>query len=184
MKLSISELIAKVTGLEARATQEFQTELAELRGLVEGELTSARADLSTAQASIKQLGTELESAKAQGGDEKKRLETIVAGLDAVCLNLGVVSLKDAAGQPLAADASDADKSTALAAIPDEQKFEALKTGFQTALQRITGVPIKSIPASQVAAVSGDAKTMTRAQFNNLTPKAQAAFFRTGGRLTA
>ena len=62
--MTFKDLIAKITGLEARAESAFKAELTELKGLVTGQMTHLQEDLTSAQASITDLTGRLATATA------------------------------------------------------------------------------------------------------------------------
>ena len=64
-KMSIKDLIAKVTGMEQRAEAAFKAELETLKAQITGAVTQLQADLATATASIASLTTEKTDLAAQ-----------------------------------------------------------------------------------------------------------------------
>jgi len=63
--MKISDLIAKVTGLEARADAAFKADLETLRTTVNGEITRLTTELATANASVTSLTTAKTTLEAQ-----------------------------------------------------------------------------------------------------------------------
>ena len=140
MKFSLTELMAKVTGLEARAEAAFKAELAELRGMITGSLTQAQNDLTTARASIESLGKQNTDLLAQVGDLTGKLSEANKDFLAVGdLLKAHLAQMDPEYKPGGAKASAALKDLVTAEI----------NATNTALAKV-GVKVNDLPAAPAA----------------------------------
>jgi len=137
--MKISDIVAKLTGLEARATEQFKAELAELQSTVKSTLAGLEADLATANASIESLGKE----KAELAGKVESLSTAAAGADTK-LNEAIAALKIES------------KSDATAV----EKISALETFAKVAGEKAGGHKAEEIPAGGVKSPAADSKNFT------------------------
>lgn len=87
MTLNLKDIIAKIAGLEARAEAAVKAELADLKNIVTGQLTTLQNELATAQASLKELtgklataGTDLSAANGTLNEAKTALTAAATAL--------------------------------------------------------------------------------------------------------
>jgi chromosome segregation ATPase len=95
--MKISDIVAKLTGLESRLNAAAVAELQELKASVTGQLTQLTADLETARASIESLGAEkakLTNDLSAATDSSKNLHTALQSACAA-LKLDVAAEADA-----------------------------------------------------------------------------------------
>lgn len=154
MKFSLSELMAKITGLEARAEATFKQEFVELKATVSGVLTQAQADLATAQASILSLTNERDTLLSSKTDFEAKITNlsevnaaINTELSSVCLAANLIdtaSLKGADGKPVAADAAADVIQTAALALPVGDKMKLLVNAQHKTIAALGG---KTPPAA-------------------------------------
>ena len=124
MKFSISELIAKITGLESRIAAADKAELTAIKAQVDDALTEVQASLDTVQAEVTRLNIELATAAGTITEEKAARTALVTKLDAACAAL---------------------KVEGIAALTPEAKIEALQNATNNAIAK-TGVNLENLPA--------------------------------------
>jgi hypothetical protein len=162
-----------------------KTDLTALGEKISGELTQLSSDLATAKLSVASLTKErdtLLSAKTDFEAKITNLSTentaINTELSQACLNGKLIELKGADGKPLAAEVTDADRLTAMLAVPLVEKQKAVLQSVHKAFADL-GLKNTLIPASAASAGGGTAnlevKTMTLTQFRALTPAAKSEF---------
>ena len=167
MKLTLSELIAKVTGLESRAEAAFKAELADLRAQITGQLTQLQTDLAAANTAK----TALELSKVDADAKVSELTGKLSEQNKLFLD-GTAMLRDHMAK---VDASFAPTGTKKdASLTDLITAEINATN--TALAK-TGVDISKLPASP--ATTGAAASAAPKKFKSVDEeiayvKAQAA----------
>jgi|GEM_PF-2878976 len=177
--MNLKDLIAKVTGLEARATEAFKTELADLKTQVTGALQQLQADLATATTTIATLGTEkagLESSVAELtsklSDSNKEFLGYNELLTQACLTGQLLDLK------LAADATPEQIHAAALAVPMADKFKAYQGALNAAFGK-AGLPQTKLPTPASAPISGAGTfkggKLKLSDFRTLKPVEQSAF---------
>ena len=179
--MKISELVAKITGLEARATEAFKAELAELKATVTGTMEQLRADLATAQASIASLGNDKAGLEASVSELTAKLSEAnkesLAFNDALtdaCLNGKLLDLH------LAADATPEQARAAALALPITEKFKAYQGALNAAFAKAS-LPNTTLPAAPVTApaTGRQVNTIKRAEYFKLSPREQLAAVKSG-----
>lgn len=181
--MSIKDLIAKVTGLEARATEAFKAELISLKAEITGTIEQLKADLATAVASVASLGAEKSTLEAQVSEltgklseNNKEILGFNDQLTDACLNGKLLDLK------LSADATPEQVRTAALAVPVATKFKAYQGALNAAYVQ-ANLPNTTLPAAPVTSPAqkpGAANSMKREAFFNMTPQARLDFIKTGG----
>ena len=192
MKFSLTELVAKITGLEARAEAQFKAELETLKSTVTGALTQAQADLTTALASLATMTTERNTLLAGKTDFEAKITNLTtdqAGINKffseACLNGSLIELKGEDGKPLAADATAELKMAAMLAVPLAQKQTAYAGALNAAFAKanLPNSTLPKAPAKEAGATTAQDNSMKRADFFKLSPKAQTEFCKNGGKIT-
>ena len=87
MTFNLKDLVAKITGLEQRAEATFRAELADLKNTVTTTLANLQTELSTAQASAKELTANLATATTNLSVANGSLTTANASLTAAATAL-------------------------------------------------------------------------------------------------
>ncbi len=183
--MNLKDLIAKVTGLEARATEAFKAELTQLKADVTGTIDQLKADLATATASIASLGNDKVSLEATIAELTGKLSASNKEflgfndlLSQACLNGNLLDLK------LAEDATSEQRTAAALAVPVADKFKLYQGALNAAFAK-ANLPNSTLPAQPVsspAAAAGHANGMKREAYFKMTPQAQLEFVKSGGRL--
>lgn len=182
--MNLKDLIAKVTGLEARATESFKAELAQLKADVTGTIEQLKADLATAATTIASLGNEKAALEAtiseltsKLSDQNKEFLGFNELLSDACLNGGLLDLK------LAADATPEQKRTAALAVPVADKFKAYQGALNAAFAK-ANLPNSTLPAAPVTSPNAGRTdgSMKREAYFKMTPQAQLEFIKAGGKI--
>jgi hypothetical protein len=144
MKFSLSELVSKVTGLEARAEAAFKAELSELKATITGTMTQLQTDLTAAL-----------SAKSALETEKATLTASVATLNAqIATQSGLVTEATTALRTHLAKVDSAfAPNGAKAAAPLAELITAEINATNTALAK-TGVDVHNLPAAPATTGAG------------------------------
>ena len=177
--MNLKDLIAKVTGLEARATEAFKAELAQLKADVTGTIEQLKAELATATASLTSLGAEkagleatISELNAKASDHNKEFLGFNDFLTEACLNGKLLDLK------LAADATPEQIKAAALAVPVADKFKAYQGALNAAFAK-AGLPNKTLPTPPAGAAlpsaAAGAKKIKLTDFRSLNPKQQSDF---------
>lgn len=158
--MKLSEIVAKLTGLESQvAADKFKGELAELQCAAKSTIAGLESDLAAANASIESLGKQKADAEAKAGELAASAEAFNAALNGAIANFKIEAKADATAT---------------------EKLAALETFAKVAGEKASGIPADKIPAG---GVKPEAKTITRAEFNQLSADKQAAFCKAGGKIT-
>ncbi|MEY4386227.1 MAG: hypothetical protein RLY20_1510 [Verrucomicrobiota bacterium] len=162
--MTLAEIKTAVAGLLARANtadQSLRADVTALQARVDGDVTKLTNDLAAATAENTKLQTSLTEATEKLTKLDADFAAVNSKLAEVCAALKV---------------ADAEKLDATG------KVVALQTATNNAIAQ-TGVDLTALPSGGAPAKSAGPKTMKRADWSNLPPKAQAEFFRNGGNLT-
>ncbi len=189
--MKLTDLIAKITGLEARAEAQFKVELADLTKTVNGALTQAQADLTTAQASISSLTKERDTLLAGKTDFEAKITNLNAAqlafnteLSKACLNADLFKLNDEDGKPLPPEAPPETKEKAILALPMADKFKAYQGSLNAAFAK-ANLPNSTLPKAPVMEPGAAAQNkggMKRDAFFKMSTKDQLAFVKGGGKI--
>lgn len=154
--MKISNIVARLTGIEAHLGEQSKAELSQLQDTVNGKLAKLEADLVAANASIESLNKE----KADIGAQLESVSAVAAGIDAK-LSEAISALKIEATDGMSA----------------VEKISALESFAKIAGDKV-GTPSAEVPAGGKVAD----KTMDFAAFNALGAKEKEQFIRTGGKI--
>lgn len=165
--MKLTDIIAKLTGLESRAQAadaSLRAEVVALRTVVDGTLTKAEADATDANTKLSEALNEVATIKTERDNLFAASNAIREKLDSALTALNIKA---------------GDNAT------QAEKIELLQGSVSSTLAKLSVDPAKipaPAPAASAAQITPD-KTMSRSQFTALTPFAQAAFCRAGGKVT-
>lgn len=157
--MKLSEIVAKLTGLEARVSAADKIELEAVKAQVDGQIAKLTGELESVKLEKASAETKLTASETK----LTELSATVAGLDTT-LNGAIAALKI----EHKADASAA------------EKISALETFAKVAGEKASGVDASKIPA---AGVKPEGKSITRAELKTMSPADLSAHFRAGGKIT-
>jgi hypothetical protein len=186
----VSELIAS-NGQIAAQVETLSAENATLKATVLAntqEISKIKSENSTLQGSVStltaekaQLTTNLTASNAEASRLTGVLNATNSSISKQALKYGCLSLTDAEGKPLAANASEAEKLAAADRIPVADKLTAIAGAVNNTLTKL-GVNTATIPAT--GANAGAQNNLTLSQVNILTqyeaitePNARAKFYK-------
>ena len=163
--MKLSEIAAKVLGLEARAQSadaSLRADVTAFRTLIDGEMQSLTASLAQANSDLvaaKKANTELQDTFNVSASQ---IKSITAALDSSAANLKL---------DIKADASPADK------------ISALENSVASTLAKLNVKP-GTIPAGQpsTAAVTAPGKQITMTAFRALNDLEKMNYIKSGGRI--
>jgi chromosome segregation ATPase len=142
----------------------------------------AEASVRTLTADKAQMTIQLEAAMKNYDQAIKDFAHLNTGLSKQCLAHDcLTNLKDAAGNPLAKDATAEQKLEAANRIPWQERLAADNGAINSVLTKL-GVSVSSLPSQPGTGTAQAARQISRAEFEQLDPKAQTAFFKHGGKL--
>ena len=183
---------AAIQKLLSNADATTKAELESLTKTVNGALTQAQADLTTAQASISSLTKERDTLLAGKTDFEAKITKLDAAqlafnteLSEACLNAELFNLKDDDDKPLPPEAPPETKKKAMMALPVADKFKAYQGSLNAAFAK-ANLPNSTLPKAPVkepGAAAQNANGMKRDAYFKMSPKDQLAFVNGGGKIT-
>mgnify|MGYP001354181235 FL=1 len=186
MKFSITELIAKVAGLEAKAEIAFKAELEQIKTTVTSQLTALNAELDSAKALTISLGDEKVVLTGQITELTSKLATATetvnsfnAELSKACVAGNILELKGDDDKPLPPETPPETTTAAALKVPVLEKFRAYQGSLNAAFAK-AGLSISSLPG---APAHKGVKIITRAEFSKLNAQTQLDFCKNGGKIT-
>lgn len=162
--LSSNDAISKALEKSATELAIAQTSVATLtreKVDLQGQISVSQASVQSLTGEKADLNNRLQAAVNQFSANDKELKARDLDLSKLCVAAGCLDLKSEAGDPLAADATEADKLAAATLIPNSDKLKAYRGAVNAAIAKTGALPLEIPVAPPGAATKQEPKGRAR-----------------------